>query len=194
MAPYRTILVTTDFSAPSIAAVREAGALAEKLGSRLILAYVVEDRLPPMILAASSEPTEKILDEHRRHAKASLASFAAEHLPGREVDTRVLEGVPWETIVLYAKNEEIDLMLLDIHLPAGGGFKVLERLRASPKKHAMPVIVITADPTSETKRRCYELNCHAYFRKPYHPQRLLEAIELALGPARKAPARTRTPV
>jgi nucleotide-binding universal stress UspA family protein len=119
VAPYKTILVTTDFSEPSVAALREASALAEAMGSRLILAYVVEDRLPPMILAASSEPTDKILEEHRRHAKASLASFAAEHLPGREVDTRVLEGVAWESIVLYAKNEEVDLLVMGMH---GHGF------------------------------------------------------------------------
>lgn len=88
------------------------------------------------------------------------------------------------------RKEDIDLILLDIHLPAGGGFKILERLRTCPKTRTMPVIVITADPSAETKRRCHEFSCHAYFRKPYHPQRLLEAIELALGPAQKTPART----
>ena len=90
------------------------------------------------------------------------------------------------------RRERVDLILLDIHLPAGGGFKILERLRTTPKTEAIPVIVITADPSAETKRRCWEYGYFAYFRKPYHPQRLLEAITLALGPARKAsvPART----
>jgi two-component system cell cycle response regulator DivK len=100
-------------------------------------------------------------------------------------DYEVVTAVDAMQATARIRKEYLDLVILDIHLPAGGGFKVLERLRACPKTKAMPVIAITADPSNETKRRCYEFNCHAYFRKPYHPQRLLEAIELALGPTKE---------
>jgi len=108
----------------------------------------------------------------------------------RAHDYEVVTAVDAMQATARIRKDELDLILLDIHLPAGGGFKILERLRTCPKTQAIPVIAITADPSAETKRRCYELSCHAFFRKPYHPQRLLEAIELALGPARKSPART----
>ena len=102
-------------------------------------------------------------------------------------DYEVVPAVDAMQATARIRKEKLDLILLDIHLPAGGGFKILERLRSSPKTRTIPVIAITADPSPETKRRCYELSCHAFFRKPYHPQRLLEAIELALGPAGKMP-------
>jgi nucleotide-binding universal stress UspA family protein len=119
MSGYQTILVTTDFSDPSRRAVKEAARLAERLGSRLVLAYVVEDRLPPMILAISSRAPEAILEEHRRHAKASLADLAREQLPGREVETRVLQGVPHQAIVEFAREEKVDLIVMGMH---GHGF------------------------------------------------------------------------
>ena len=58
MPEYNTILTTTDFSDPSLLGVRYAADLAAKLGCKLILAYVVEERLPARILAASPEPAE----------------------------------------------------------------------------------------------------------------------------------------
>ena len=74
------------------------------------------DSLKGLALPKAFQPLlETAVDERYGY----LASFAAEHLPGREVDTRVLEGVPWETIVLYAKNEEIDLLVMGMH---GHGF------------------------------------------------------------------------
>ena len=105
----------------------------------------------------------------------------------RSRDYEVLTATDAMQATTRIRKEQIDLILLDIHLPAGGGFKILERLRTTPKTETIPVIVITADPSAETKRRCWEFGYFAYFRKPYHPQKLLEAIELALGPARKAP-------
>ena len=61
MPDYELILVATDLSDPSLAAVREAATLARKLSSRLILTYVMEERLPPMVAAYASEPPEVIV-------------------------------------------------------------------------------------------------------------------------------------
>ena len=110
----------------------------------------------------------------------------------RANDYEVITAVDAMQATARIRKEHLDLILLDIHLPAGGGFKILERLRTSPKTQTIPVIAITADPSAETKRRCWEFGCLAFFRKPYHPQRLLEAIELSLGPAQKKPTRTMT--
>ena len=44
MPEYNTILTTTDFSDPSLLGVKYAADLAGKLGCKLILAYVVEEK------------------------------------------------------------------------------------------------------------------------------------------------------
>lgn len=115
MADYRTILAATDLSDPALTAVRQAADLADRLGGDLVLVYVVENRLPPMILAASGQPRETILERHGQHARRSLAEFVKHHLPGREVEQVVLIGVPHETIVKYASDREADLIVVGTH-------------------------------------------------------------------------------
>ena len=44
----------------------------------------------------------------------------------------------------YAYSEKPDLIILDIVMPAGGGYSVYARLRLSPKTRAVPVIFLTA--------------------------------------------------
>jgi nucleotide-binding universal stress UspA family protein len=119
MSDYETILVTTDFSEPALAAVREASSLAARLESRLILAYVVEDRLPPVILAITAQTPEAILEQHRRQARLHLDRYVHEHFEGRQVETRVLEGVPHEAIVRFAEEDKVDLIVMGTH---GHGF------------------------------------------------------------------------
>ena len=119
MLRYETILTTTDFSDHARAGVLHAGELAERMESRLILAHVVDDRLPPLILAVSSEPTEKILAAHRDRALHALAEYADRHLPGQEVETVVLPGIPHDAIVRFAAERSVDLIVMATH---GHGF------------------------------------------------------------------------
>jgi nucleotide-binding universal stress UspA family protein len=93
--------------------------LAAKLKCKLILAYVVEENLPALILAASSDPAEAILESHRKHAEQSLADYAAKHLVGSGVETVVLQGFAHVAIVELARARKADLIVLGTH---GHGF------------------------------------------------------------------------
>jgi two-component system, OmpR family, alkaline phosphatase synthesis response regulator PhoP len=85
------------------------------------------------------------------------------------------------------QKERPDLVLLDIHLPAGNGYRVCERMRASEGARETPVIALTADPSAEAQRRCNELGCADFFRKPYDPKELMAAVTRALdSPPRTA--------
>jgi len=119
MAEFERILVATDLSDPSLAAVRHAAKLADRLGSRLTLVYVIEDRLPPMVTAYASDTPEEILRRHREHAEAALAEFVGKHLPGREVERNVLQGVPHQEVVRLAESIGADLLIVGMH---GHGF------------------------------------------------------------------------
>jgi nucleotide-binding universal stress UspA family protein len=89
---YATIVVPTDLSEPSRPAVRHAAELADRIGARIVLVYVMEDRLPAMILAHTNQSEQEILDQHRRVARASLEAMAGELLPGRDVECVVRQG------------------------------------------------------------------------------------------------------
>jgi len=83
--------------------------------------------------------------------------------------------------VNQARKEHPDLILLDLMLPAGDGYLVVERLKAMPALEGIPVIVVSArDPMAE-EERFIESGADAFFRKPFDYDELLTAIERVLG-------------
>jgi DNA-binding response OmpR family regulator len=81
-------------------------------------------------------------------------------------------------------NHRPDLMILDMMMPRMGGYPVLEHFRG--KADAPPVIMITANEGSRHKAYAEYLGVVDYIRKPFAMERLLEAVEKALGPAPNA--------
>jgi two-component system cell cycle response regulator len=83
--------------------------------------------------------------------------------------------------VSMARKEQPDLILLDLGLPGGDGFAVIERLRTLTSVAPVPIIVITGKEPSESMGRAIEAGAQAYFQKPVDNKQLLAAIRNALG-------------
>ncbi len=91
--------------------------------------------------------------------------------------------------VLMTQSEKPDLLILDLSLPAGGGYHVMKSLRSSMAMAAIPIIVITAGDESINRERALAAGAEAFFQKPFESEELLMAIENALGKkARGEPA------
>jgi two-component system response regulator FixJ len=73
---------------------------------------------------------------------------------------------------------ENSCLVLDLHLPAMGGFDVMNTLarRGVP----LPVIVITGRGDAQTKARALEAGAVAFLEKPVDDQVLMNAIDKAL--------------
>jgi len=69
---------------------------------------------------------------------------------------------------------EVDLLLLDIQMPGGTGFDLLERLERVPR-----VIFTTAYDAFAV--RAFEVNALDYLMKPVHPDRLAAALDRVRG-------------
>jgi two-component system KDP operon response regulator KdpE len=80
-----------------------------------------------------------------------------------------------------ARKETPDLIILDLGLPGGDGFLVLERLGNMAELSAIPVIVLSARDPGENKRRALSGGAKAYLQKPPDNHELLAAIRQALG-------------
>lgn len=79
--------------------------------------------------------------------------------------------------VRMARTEEPDLILLDIGLPAGGGFTVLDRLRQNAQLSFIPVFVISARDPEEIEKRALDAGARLVFSKPFDHEALLRQIE-----------------
>ena len=70
-----------------------------------------------------------------------------------------------------------DLVILDLMMPAGGGFSLLERIRNIPAKASLPVIILTGKAiTDELKEKAKSLDVSAIFSKPYETQEFVGKI------------------
>jgi DNA-binding response OmpR family regulator len=78
-----------------------------------------------------------------------------------------------------------DLIILDLGLPAGDGFVVLDRLRALPHLAVIPVIVVSARDPMGNRDRALKAGARAFLQKPVDNDKLLELIEECLGTAVK---------
>jgi universal stress protein A len=113
----KTILAPTDFSEHSAMALRYACRLAERLGSELRLLHVLSEILPagPDPLLMPVMPTEYYTESEDK------ASETLDHLLdptwGRpaSVVTAVRWGSPVETIVGYALDNRVDLIVIATH-------------------------------------------------------------------------------
>ena len=90
------------------------------------------------------------------------------------------------SVMSVARKEKPDLILLDIGLPGGDGFLVMERLNQLPDMAGTPIIVVSARDPIGNRRRALQLGAHSFFQKPADNAELLAAIEDALG--QNAPA------
>ncbi len=84
--------------------------------------------------------------------------------------------------VSEARKSQPDLIILDLGLPGGDGFVVLDRFRANTYLAVIPVIVVSARGVHAYKQRSLDAGAAAYVQKPWDDRELL-AIIAGLLPA-----------
>lgn len=85
------------------------------------------------------------------------------------------------TAISTARKEQPDLILLDLGLPAGDGFSVLQRLQMLINTNTIPVIVVSSRDAKTTSPAALKAGAIAYFQKPVDLDALLRKISEALG-------------
>jgi DNA-binding response OmpR family regulator len=85
------------------------------------------------------------------------------------------------TAISTARKEQPDLILLDLGLPAGDGFVVLQRLQMLLNTGTIPVIVVSSRTPIGNRDAALKAGAIAYIHKPVDLPVLLKAIKDALG-------------
>ncbi len=120
---FARILVPTDFSPPSTAALATAGALAAQFGASIHLIHILED---PYTAAAFAPDTygyvpAGLRESWRQDAQAQLeALLDAPEKAQFQVTTTLTFGPPAQAIVDYARDHGINLIAMGTH--GRGGF------------------------------------------------------------------------
>ena len=77
-------------------------------------------------------------------------------------------------------KEEPNLVILDLGLPCGDGFVVMERLQQNDRLAQIPVVVLTGRGKTNNMNRAFGAGAAAFFQKPVEDGPLLLAIWKAL--------------
>ena len=86
------------------------------------------------------------------------------------------------SVIGAAQKERPDVIILDLGLPAGDGFVVLERLQSSDALSGIPVIVLTARDPQGNEARALKAGAAAFFQKPVDNDELMNVIRVSLPP------------
>ena len=72
-------------------------------------------------------------------------------------------------------HEMPQVTLLDLKLPKVDGLEVLRRIRADPRTHTLPVVILTSSNEEKDVVDGYKLGANSYVRKPVDFNEFLEA-------------------
>ena len=87
---------------------------------------------------------------------------------------------------LFGKNRSADrdpddlpkLVILDIKLPKVDGLEVLRRLRADPRTHLLPVVMLSSSKEEGDLKEAYRSGANSFLRKPVDFTEFMEYIRL----------------
>jgi DNA-binding response OmpR family regulator len=90
--------------------------------------------------------------------------------------------------IASAQKERPALIILDLGLPVGDGFVVLDRLQNIDALSGVPVIVLSARDPQANEERALKAGAAAFFQKPADNDELMNVIRVSLGPGTAQPA------
>lgn len=131
-----------------------------------------------MIGKTPNESTKILLVEDEERLRVTIQEYL--QMNGY-LTLEAADGAEALRIFSQDKEEQPDLVLLDLMLPLVSGFDVLSRIR---EKSDAPVIILTARGSEEDQLRGFSLGADDYLIKPFQLSVLLAHIEALLRRAR----------
>jgi DNA-binding response OmpR family regulator len=114
---------------------------------------------------------------------ASLRRMLASYLT--QEGFRVLMAADGQEALMLARQEQPDLILLDLMMPNMGGY---DFIRAYGKDGAAPIIILTAKLEENDKVLGLELGADDYVTKPFSPRELTARVRAVLRRANPEPS------
>jgi two-component system cell cycle response regulator DivK len=113
----------------------------------------------------------KVLVVEDNPANMTLATFLL-----KSAGHTVLSATDAESGLTLARNEQPDLILMDIQLPGMDGLEATAVLKADEATRAIPVIALTALAMKGDEERIRAAGCDGYIAKPLAYREFLATI------------------
>jgi two-component system sensor histidine kinase RpfC len=123
---------------------------------------------------------------HRARVRALRVLIADDHAANRMVlesllgkaGHRVTSVEDGEAVLDLLSSSEYDVAIVDLHMPGISGLDMLHQLRVMEAGAARktPVVVLSADVTPDSIRRCEQAGARAFIAKPVSASRLLDCL------------------
>jgi signal transduction histidine kinase/CheY-like chemotaxis protein len=78
--------------------------------------------------------------------------------------------------VEQARNNQYDLILMDMQMPRLDGIEATRQIRQLPGSSDIPIIALTANAFTEDKERCFEAGMNDFIAKPANPEILFSVL------------------
>jgi DNA-binding response OmpR family regulator len=89
---------------------------------------------------------------------------------------RVIEALNGEDAVELAREEQPDLILLDVRMPRLNGYQACTVLKADASTKEIPVVFLSARGQETEIRQGLELGAEEYILKPFAPDELYRRV------------------
>lgn len=142
---FKTILLPTDFSDESLHAMSYAVDLARLFNAKLYILHVIYDIEKASNLHIPHQSITELYNDLKTHAQKNLESFGIDMREDlKDTETVVLRGIPYEEIIKFAKEKNIDLIIVGT-LPKSGveRFFVGSTTQRVIRNAPCPVLVVT---------------------------------------------------
>ncbi len=149
--------------------------------SILLNAIVDIFQLKAITSSELDESSTTVLPKLTRKAKVLLVEdnktnqiIASSLLKQVEIDCIIADDGAAAVKMFEEHQGEIDLILMDLHMPIMNGYEASTAIRQQSK--TVPIVAMTADVIMGVKEKCEACGMHYYISKPFDPDRFLSTI------------------
>lgn len=101
----------------------------------------------------------------------------------RQAGYSIIRASDGDSAVRMALQNDADLILCDLDLPAMDGYQVVNALRAQSKWKPVPLIAFTAASTGDAQNHVLASGFEGYISKPIDPRTFTATIARYLAPS-----------
>jgi two-component system chemotaxis response regulator CheY len=124
-----------------------------------------------------------IVDDSELMRKVTRLAF-----PGAKYDLEEADNGYGGLAQLSLAERPFDVIVLDLRMPDMNGVEFIRALRQRPLHRDTPIVIATSEgEDSELMQEARRLGVAAVVKKPWKPQELAAAVQVAIAGRRKAP-------